>query len=69
LLRHALEHPQRDYTANVHASKHAVTLQTALTDLRRVEQLGLLRATRRGKTFYFRAVPDLDDRVRRGPHA
>ncbi len=59
LLSHALRHPDHRYTFRSHATSHGVVYQSARTDLLQLEELGILRRTRRGKTYHFRPVADV----------
>jgi Fic family protein len=59
LLAHALKHPDRRYTFRSHQTSHAIAYQTARTDLLGLEEAGLLRHTRQGRTLHFRPVGDL----------
>lgn len=63
LLGHALRHNGTRYTIESHRMSHAVTYQTARTDLLDLEAKGLLLKTRSGKTFVFSPVQDLYDRL------
>ncbi len=60
LLRHALRHPDGDYVIAEHQSYHAVTYQTARTDLLGLESAGLLRSWKRSKTLHFGPVPNFE---------
>jgi Fic family protein len=64
LLRHALEHPNAVYTIQGHQKSHAVTYQTARTDLLRMsEELKLLQKRKEGRTFVFIAPANLQSRL------
>ena len=64
LLRHALRHPAADYTIAVHQSYHAVSYQTARTDLFGLEKAGLLRSWKPSKALHFGPVPDFESVLR-----
>lgn len=59
LLRDALAHPERAYTAKQHAGKHGITQQTAITDLRGLAELELLKLARHGRLNVFRPTDRL----------
>jgi hypothetical protein len=44
---------------------HNVVYQTARTDLLDLERRGLLIGRKAGRTWYFMAVPDLEERLAR----
>lgn len=64
LLRHALRHPGADYTIAEHQSYHAVTYQTARTDLLGLEKAGLLRSWKPSKALHFGPVPNFESVLR-----
>lgn len=66
LLGHALRHPGWQYTVESHRTSHAVTRQTARTDLVELAARGLLHQSRRGKAFVFTAPDDLARRLAPG---
>ncbi len=63
LLGHALRHPDHRYTVKSHETSHAVTPQTARTDLKQLFDAGLLDMRRWGKTFVFTPVRGLERRL------
>jgi len=65
LLSHALRHPDTGYTIASHQASHAVVYETARKDLFDLERAGLVAARKRGKTYYFYAVHDLQERMKR----
>lgn len=64
LLRHALQHPHADYTIAEHQSYHAVTYQTARTDLLGLEKAGLFRSWKPSKALHFGPVPNFENVLR-----
>ena len=66
LLGHALRHSGKAYTIQSHQRSHGVVYQTARTDLLDLVNRRLLEQLKVGKTFTFRAPPDLADRLARG---
>lgn len=67
VLAAALRDAEADFSIARHQRKHAVTYQTARTDLLRLVELRLLTQQRDGKAFRFRPVADLPDRLRELP--
>jgi len=65
LMSHALRHPHQRYTIKSHQMSHNVVYQTARTDLLTLEDRGLLVSRKVGRTWYFTAVPDLEERLAR----
>jgi Fic family protein len=63
LISHALRHPHQRYTFSSHQMSHNVVYQTARTDLLDLERRGLLVGRKVGRTWYFTAVPDLEERL------
>jgi Fic family protein len=63
LLRHAMRHPGQQYTIASHRTSHAVTNETARTDLVALADRGLLVRERRSRKFVFSAPHDLDGRL------
>lgn len=60
LLKHALEHPGATYRIQEHQASHAISYQTARTDLLKMsDQLNLLRKRKYGSSFVFVSPPDL----------
>jgi Fic family protein len=64
LLTHAIKHPDHVYTLGGHALSHRVTHETARADLGGLVGLGLLVRRRSGRSYEFRAVPDLPQRLK-----
>jgi Fic family protein len=63
LLASAIEKPDEVYAIETHANVHAITYQTARTDLLGLESLGLLTMSKDGKKFIFTPVPDLKQKL------
>lgn len=63
LLSHALRHSDAEYTVNSHQRSHGVVHQTARTDLYDLEERGLLRKRRIGRTYYFSPVSEFEERL------
>ncbi|MEQ6340312.1 MAG: Fic family protein [Gammaproteobacteria bacterium] len=64
LLKHALEHPNAIYRIQEHQASHAISYQTARTDLLKMsDQLSLLRKRKYGNSFVFVSPPDLKARL------
>lgn len=63
LIGHALRHPNHRYTIESHRASHDVVHQTARTDLRNLVDRGLLTAAKRGKTWHFTPVADLERKL------
>jgi len=63
LLNHALKHPLFVYTFDSHQRAHAVSYQTARTDLLSLEGHKLLERVSRGRRFVFVAPADLKQRL------
>ncbi len=63
LLGHALRHPGMRYTIAGHEKTHAVTYQTARTDLLDLASRNLLVKTKTGRLFSFTAVTELARRL------
>jgi Fic family protein len=64
LLSDAIRHPDNAYTYESHAASHRVTTETARTDLRDLQQRGLLERRRARRKHLFAAVPDLPSVLR-----
>ena len=60
LLSHALRHPNQVYTFESHKISHNVVHQTARTDLWELNERGLLKTNKIGKTWKFTPAPDLE---------
>jgi Fic family protein len=64
VLRHALKHPNAVYTIQGHQKSHAVTYQTARTDLLKMsDELKLLQKRKVGRNFVFVAPSNLQSRL------
>ena len=64
VLRHALKHPNAVYTIQGHQKSHAVTYQTARTDLLKMsDDLKLLQKRKVGRNFVFVAPSNLQSRL------
>jgi len=63
LLGHALRDGEADFTFRSHQRSHGVVYQSARSDLLDLERRGLVDRRRIGKTFHFRPVPDLAERL------
>ncbi|PPD49181.1 MAG: hypothetical protein CTY16_04640 [Methylobacter sp.] len=60
LLKHALKNPNAIYRIQEHQSSHAISYQTARTDLLKMsDELNLLRKRKYGNSFVFVSPPDL----------
>ena len=66
VIEEALRDPSITVTAAAHADKYRVATQTAHTDLRGLEEAGYVRRVRRGRSFEWYPVPDLNRRVQGG---
>ena len=64
VIGEALKDSAITVTAASHADKYRVTPQTAHADLRGLEDGGYLMRTKRGRSFEWYPVPDLQRRVR-----
>ena len=67
LISHALRHPHQRYTIKSHQISQNVVYQTARTDLLDLEERGLLKSQKVGKTWYFNAVSDLEKKLSKLP--
>jgi Fic family protein len=63
LIRHALRHPDADYTFKGHAVAHGVVYQSARSDLLDLESRGLLGREVVGQTLHFWPESNLADRL------
>lgn len=63
LLSHALRHPGARYTIESHQSSHGVVYETARSDLLRLHELGLLKASKVGRRWHFSPARDLGRRL------
>ena len=65
LLAHAIRHHDAEYTIRSHMTSHDVAYATSRADLFRLAELGLLDRRRIGeKTYVFRTLPRLEERIR-----
>lgn len=64
LIMHALRHPLHEYTVESHRTSHGAAYGTARSDLLDLLNKGLLRQRIRGRTMFFSAVADLDDKLK-----
>lgn len=65
LISHAMRHPEFQYSIHAHRTSHNVVYQTARSDLLDLVRRGLLRAYKRGRTWHFTPVSDLEERLQR----
>ncbi len=63
LVDHALRHRDAVYTIDSHQVSHNVVYETARTDLLNLEKRGLLTSRKAGRTYRFRPVPDIEERL------
>lgn len=63
LISHALYHSHQKYTIKSHQISHNVVYQTSRTDLLDLENRGLLKSEKIGKTWYFVPVPNLEEKL------
>lgn len=63
LVSHAIRHPNQTYTIQSHRASHGVVYDTARRDLHDLHHRGLLDARKRGKTWVYRPVADLQARL------
>lgn len=64
LLKHALKNPNAIYRIQEHQLSHAISYQTARTDLLKMsDELSLLRKRKYGNSFVFVSPPDLRERL------
>lgn len=67
LLKHALKNPNFIYRIQEHQASHAISYQTARTDLLKMsDDLNLLRKRKYGNSFVFVVPPDLKDKLING---
>jgi len=69
LLAHALKSQRTVYTIQAHKRSHAVTYQTARTDLLGLSKMGLLNVEKRGKAFNFLVPSGLTSRLESLSHS
>lgn len=64
LLTDAVRNPEGSYSLESHAKSHRVSHETARSDLRGLEERGLLTMHRRGRQHVFEPAPDLPRRLK-----
>lgn len=64
VIQHAVKHSGAVYTIAGHKISHHIGYATAKLDLERLEKLGLLQQSKRGRAFVFIAPNDLEDRIK-----
>ncbi|MFC9318842.1 Fic family protein [Streptomyces nigra] len=64
LLNHAMKNPGASVTAQSHMTSHNIVYETARQDLIALESYGLLDKTKSGRSFTWRPVEDLGQRLR-----
>jgi Fic family protein len=69
LVRHALRHPNAEYTFKSHQRSHGIVYQSARNDLLDLDERGYLDRFKVGRTFRFRPSSDLRDRLEGVPTA
>lgn len=67
MLTDAVRHPESSFTFESHAKSHRVSLETARTDIRALEDRGLLVRRGKGRRHRFEPAPDLPERLRESP--
>ncbi|MFV0340709.1 MAG: Fic family protein, partial [Parachlamydiaceae bacterium] len=60
IIQHALSHPDAVFTIKVHKNSNRISYQTARTDLLQLEEKKLLKSIKKGKTFYYVPVDNLN---------
>jgi len=64
ILKNALKNPNTIYRIQEHQTSHAISYQTARTDLLKMsDELGLLRKRKYGSTYVFVSPPDLRSKL------
>ena len=63
IISHAIKHPHHRYTIKSHQISHNVVYQTARTDLLDLEQRGLLKCIKIGKTWHFIPEEYLEEKL------
>lgn len=63
LLRHALRHPDYEYTASSHARSHRITTQSARNDLSTLTKSELLTMRTRGRQSVYSPAPDIAEKL------
>ena len=65
LLGHMLKHPYASYTIDGHRRSHNVTYETARTDLRALDKMGLIVKYTGGRKWIYRISDNFEDRLKR----
>ena len=63
LLSHALRHPHHRYTFRSHQMSHRIVYQTSRLDLMDLENKGLLKSRKVGRTWFFTPVKSLEAKL------
>jgi Fic family protein len=63
LMGHALRHPHQKYTFRSHQTSHGIVYQTSRLDLMDLEQKGLLKSSKVGRTWYFTPAKNLEAKL------
>ncbi len=64
LIYHALTHADTTYTIESHMNTYAITYETARTDLLSLEKKGLLEKFKKGKTFYYVTIKNIEKKLK-----
>ncbi|HET7454582.1 MAG TPA: Fic family protein [Solirubrobacterales bacterium] len=67
LLTDAIRNPDALYSFDSHAKSHRVSHETARSDLRTLEEAGLLSQRRQGRRHVFEPTPDIAGRLKESP--
>lgn len=67
LLTDAIRNPDAIYSFDSHAKSHRVSHETARSDLRTLEEAGLLSQRRQGRRHVFEPTPDIAGRLKESP--
>lgn len=63
LIGHALRHPNQKYTFKSHQTSHGIVYQTSRLDLMDLEEKGLLKSRKIGRTWYFTPAKDIEAKL------
>lgn len=63
LISHALRHPNQKYTFRSHQTSHNIVYQTSRLDLMDLEDKGLLKSRKVGRTWYFIPAEKLEEKL------
>lgn len=63
LVAHLLRHPNQRYSIAEHQNSHAVSYQTARTDLFDLADRGVMEKRKAGKVWYFTAAPNFEAKL------